>query len=180
MEKRKYAFHWGLLGDIELGRPNLGPILRLEIYRLMMFTLRDVLERRYGSDQADVIFNEAGYLAGRNYYLKLFPEKPAWQDFLAKLQDSLLHLGVGILRLEQNAPDGQLVLTVEEDLDCSGLPEIEDEICTYDEGFLAGILECYTGRPYKVKEIDCWCTGERICRFRADPSQTATGGGAES
>ena len=32
---RKYEFSWGLLGDIQLGRPNLGPTARLEAYRLI-------------------------------------------------------------------------------------------------------------------------------------------------
>ena len=63
---------------------------------------------------------------------------------------------------------GAFVLTVSEDLDCSGLPELDFEICTFDEGFLAGVLQSFfTGRSFKVKEVDCWCTGDRTCRFTA-------------
>ena len=61
---------------------------------------------------------------------------------------------------------GEIVLTVGEDLDCSGLPVTGEEVCTYDEGFLAGILEAYTGSEYHVREIDCWANGNRTCRFR--------------
>jgi predicted hydrocarbon binding protein len=60
------------------------------------------------------------------------------------------------------------VLTVDEDLDCSGLPELSYEICTYDEGLIAGVLESFAGVPFNVKEIDCWCTGDRTCRFSAE------------
>jgi predicted hydrocarbon binding protein len=60
------------------------------------------------------------------------------------------------------------VVTVSEDLDCSGLPLLDHEICVYDEGFLAGILERYTGQHFRVKEVDCWCTGDRTCRFVAE------------
>jgi hypothetical protein len=35
--QRKYQFSWDLLGDIQLGRPNLGANVRLEVYRLMQF-----------------------------------------------------------------------------------------------------------------------------------------------
>jgi predicted hydrocarbon binding protein len=56
-------------------------------------------------------------------------------------------------------------LTVEEDLDCSGLPMTEEVVCQYDEGFIAGIMETYTGRPFQAKEIDCWASGDRVCRF---------------
>jgi len=59
------------------------------------------------------------------------------------------------------------ILTVDEDLDCSGLPLMDEVVCTYDEGFIAGIFESYTGKRFEVKEIDCWCTGERTCRFEA-------------
>jgi hypothetical protein len=60
MDKRKYNFYWGLLGNLELGRPNLGPTSRLEVYRLMQFSLRDVLEQHLGTEPADLIFYEAG------------------------------------------------------------------------------------------------------------------------
>ena len=40
MENRLYAFDWKYIGDMELGRPNLGKTARLEIYRLFQYTLR--------------------------------------------------------------------------------------------------------------------------------------------
>jgi hypothetical protein len=43
--ERKYAFSWDLLGDIEKGRPNLGNTTRIEVYRLMQFTFRDIIEK---------------------------------------------------------------------------------------------------------------------------------------
>jgi hypothetical protein len=38
---------------------------------------------------------------------------------------------------------GELTLTVFEDLYCSGLPDLDYEICRYDEGFIASLLECF-------------------------------------
>ena len=58
-------------------------------------------------------------------------------------------------------------LTVEEDLDCSGLPVSGETVCDYDEGFIAGVLEAYTKKAFHVKEIDCWASGGRVCRFHA-------------
>jgi predicted hydrocarbon binding protein len=57
------------------------------------------------------------------------------------------------------------VLTVGQDLDCSGLPVTNETVCNYDEGFIAGILEAYTGKKYEVREVDCWANGDRVCRF---------------
>ena len=169
MAERKYAFFWNLIGDIETARPNLGPTLRLEVYRLMQFCFRDVLESRYGSENADEIFYEAGLLAGRHFYENiLIPEPASFNDMVSRLQNILKDLGVGILRVEDASLETMnFTLTVSEDLDCSGLPDLGFEVCIYDEGFLAGLFESFTGRPFKVKEIDCWCTNERTCRFEA-------------
>ena len=72
MTDGKYKFSWDLLGDIALGRPNLGPNTRLEVYRLMQFTFRDVMERHFGTEKTDQIFYEAGKLAGTEFYKKSF------------------------------------------------------------------------------------------------------------
>jgi len=64
----------------------------------------------------------------------------------------------------------RFTLTVAEDLDCSGLPMIDETICTYDEGFINGIFFEYTGENFDVKEIDCWCSGDRVCRFDVKPA----------
>lgn len=165
---RRYQFSWDMLGDIQLGRPNLGSTTRLEVYRLMLFTFRDVMEQRLGSAETDRIFHEAGRMAGAQMYQHLIKKPENLHDFVAQLQEILLDLGIGILRVEQADPDkGEFTLTVSEDVDCSGLPESDMEICIYDEGLLAALFESFTGNKYQVKEIDCWCTGDRTCRFKA-------------
>ena len=168
-EPRKYEFSWDLLGDIELGRPNLGDTTRLEVYRLMQFCFRDILEQRYGAGAADEVFYEAGKLAGAEFAAHVLSRPADLGDFVAELQGVLRDMGIGILRVEKaDAERGEFVVTVSEDLDCSGLPETGEAVCTYDEGFIAALLESYTGRPFRVKEVDCWCTGDRTCRFTAE------------
>jgi hypothetical protein len=169
MTDRKYKFSWDLLGDITLGRPNLGPNTRLEVYRLMQFSFRDIIEKHFGTQKTDQIFYEAGKLAGTEFFEHIFAGITDFNEFIKKLQETLREMGIGILRLEKADMDrGHFILTVSEDLDCSGLPELDDEICTYDEGFIAGLLEHFSGRDFKVKEVDCWCTGDRTCRFVAE------------
>jgi uncharacterized protein len=165
----KYNFRWDLLGDIELGRPHLGNQTRLEVYRLMQFTLRDVIENKLGTLAADEIFYQSGLLAGKYFFENMIGSAQSFDDFIRRLQNLLKEMGIGILRIESaDLNTGTLVLTVAEDLDCSGLPELDYEICVYDEGFISGLLESYSGKKFKVKEIDCWCTGDRICRFKAE------------
>ncbi len=166
--ERKYQFSWDLLGNVKEGRPNLGPNTRLEIYRLLQFCFRDVLEQELGSEKTDRIFYAAGKLAGEHFYKNMLKPVDNLHDFVKQLQEVLKEQGIGILRVEQADMDkGEFVLTISEDLDCSGLPELVTEICTYDEGFIAAIMESFTGKKFIVKEVDCWCTGDRTCRFSA-------------
>ena len=165
---RKYEFSWDLLGDVDLGRPNLGALTRLEVYRLMQFCFRDVIEKAHGSEEADRIFYQAGYLAGRHFYANLVGPPKDLNDFVSKLQYLLKEFRIGILRLEETDLERwYFVITISEDLDCSGLPEKDYEFCTYDEGFIAALLESFSGKKFEVKEVDCWCTGDRTCRFTA-------------
>jgi predicted hydrocarbon binding protein len=167
---RKYEFDWDMIStaNIEDSRPNLGPTTRLENYRLMQFTLRDILEQRYGTDTTDDIFRSAGRMAGKNIYEHLLNDVTDFADLVSKLHTLLKEMSIGILRMEEVDLDaGKFILTVGEDLDCSGLPETGNDVCIYDEGFIAGILESFTGKKFEVRDIDCWCTGERTCRFQA-------------
>jgi predicted hydrocarbon binding protein len=169
MSDRKYRFSWDLLGDIELGRPNLGPTTRIEVYRLMQGTLRDVLEQNFGTEKTDEIFYESGKLAGQHFYKNVLGDISDYDQLIKSLQEALTSMGIGVLRVEHSDPEkGSFIFSIEEDLDCSGLPELNFEVCIYDEGFIAGLLENFTGKNFSVKEVDCWCTGDRTCRFEAN------------
>jgi len=163
---RKYQFNWDLIGDIREGRPNLGSSVELDVYRLMQFTIRDVLEEKFGSKEADRIFYEAGMLAGRYFYERFVQPVNTLDEFVEKVQRVLKEKKIGVLRIEEeNSAEGKVMLTVDEDLECSGLPELDYETCIYDEGFVAALFGCFTKEPWRAKEIDCWCTGARTCRF---------------
>ena len=47
-ERDEPIFEWAMLGQIDTGRPNLGFTTHVSVYRLMQFTLRDVLIRQHG------------------------------------------------------------------------------------------------------------------------------------
>lgn len=170
-DRQESTFCWDDLGDINEGRPGLGAMTSVAVYRLMQYTLRDVLISRYDPDTAGKIFYEAGLVAGKNFCSNMLPRGLNFPDFIAELQKILKDLAVGILRIEGSDLEKlEFTLCVYEDLDCSGLPMTDETVCDYDEGFIAGILETYTGKRFVVKEIDCWATGDRVCRFKACPA----------
>ena len=161
------TFSWENLGDIKEGRGDLGEEMPVVVYRLMQFTMLDVLAKAFGREKANDYLRSAGYLAGTEFARNVLDLTVDFDTFLSNLQRSLQEFKIGILRMESFDPDsGEIFLTVGQDLDCSGLPITNETVCDYDEGFIAGILEAYTGKPYKVRETDCWASGDRVCRFK--------------
>ncbi len=170
-ERVESTFNWNMIGDIDKGRPNLGNSVDVSLYRLMQFTLRDVLIKKFDTKTADQVFFEAGEVAGTAFCENLVSKDSGFPAFISQVRDLFSELKIGILRVEKSDFEKmRFTLTIAEDLDCSGLPLSGETICTYDEGFIAGMLSEYTGKKFKVKEVDCWCSGERVCRFNVKPS----------
>ncbi len=164
-----YNFNWEQLGNITEGRPNLGETTAVAVYRLMQYTMRAVLEKEYGDNQTKALLVQAGRLAGQEFCKNMLDTSLPPNQFLAHLHQVLIDLSIGIVKVEESDFDAlRFVVTIAEDLDCSGLPIKGITVCDYDEGLLEGIFEVYTGRKFVAKEIDCWTTGERVCRFTID------------
>jgi predicted hydrocarbon binding protein len=169
-KEHKKTFMWTNLGDIKNGRGDLGEEMPVIVYRLMQYTLLDVLSEGFGLEKGNDFFRTAGHLAGIEFSKNALSLDLNFNDFVAHLQETLKQLKIGILRMEFFNPDtGEIILTVGQDLDCSGLPVTNETVCVYDEGFISGILEAYTGKKYEVRETDCWASGDRVCRFKGAP-----------
>lgn len=174
-DERDYnRFRWQDLGDLVKGRPNLGLSVPVLVYRLLQYTLRDALIAEVRVDKANDILVKAGRLAGAEFCQNLLNREFDLNEFVAQLQQVLREKSIGILRIEKaDLENMTFTLTVEVDLDCSGLPFTDEVVCQYDEGFIAGILEAYTGKPFRATEVDCWASGDRVCRFDVRKVQVA-------
>ena len=150
----------------EGGRGNLGEDLPVLVYRLLEYSLREELSEEFGKEKQTEIFRRAGFRAGTYFACHLLDLALPFNEFVAQLQSRLEEQRIGVLRLEKlDLTVGHITLTVSEDADCSGLPLLGETVCNYDEGFIAGILSSYTGNHCSAKEVDCWATGDRVCRF---------------
>jgi predicted hydrocarbon binding protein len=159
---------WKRLGNVAEGRKTLGEDMPVLVYRLFQYAIKDVLDEEYGAEKASKIFKDAGRLAGIEFAENTLQLEVDFDFFIINLTETLKDLKIGHLHIEKSDLEKMhFVLTVSEDLDCSGLPVTDETICDYDEGFIAGILERYTGKPFEVKEVDCWASGDRTCRFEA-------------
>lgn len=153
-------------------RNNLGDQIPIEVYRLLEYSLREVLIEAYGKEAQIKLFRNAGYRTGQYFAENMLDLTLPINDFVVQLQEKLAEMKIGILHIEDSDADlEKIVLTVSEDADCSGMPVLNETVCNYDEGFLSGVFTSYTGKQYDVLEIDCWATGDRVCRFRAERTE---------
>lgn len=162
------GFSWDSIGNIKEGRVNLGDQMPVFVYRLFQNTIKEELTIRFGKEAAADIFRNSGYLAGKEFASHMLNLSLDFGEFVSVLCQTLEDCKIGVMRVEaSDLSTGDMTITIGEDLDCSGLPITGETVCTYDEGFLSGILEMYTKKKYLVKEVDCWATGSRVCRFQA-------------
>ena len=171
--KDTYTFKWEDLGNLSLGRPNLGEETSVLVYRLMQYTFKEAFSKEIGKEKTMELFINAGKLAGKHFCSNVLDTSLPFNDFVADLKEKLITLKIGVLRIEKaDLETLHFTLTVSEDLDCSGLPILDETVCDYDEGFLAGIFEEFTGKPFTAKEVDCWAIGDRTCRFEVKQAGT--------
>ena len=130
------------------------------------------LAEQLGEEEQVRIFRKAGFKAGAYFAENILDISLPLNAFIASLQSKMEEMKIGVLRIEKfDEETGRIMLTVSEDADCSGLPLLGETVCNYDEGFIAGILSSYTGKEYSAVEVDCWATGDRVCRFRVEPEE---------
>ena len=166
-ERDASAFLWKDLGDLKEGRPTVGQKVHVLFYRLMQFALRDALITRYDTKAANDIFIDAGRTAGREFCRNMLNTNMDFGGFLAELQSILKESEFGILTIEKADIDSmEMTIALAEDIGCSGLPVSHETFCVFDEGFFKGIMEEYTKKEFYVKEVDCWGTGAKVCRFK--------------
>lgn len=167
-EEEKELLMWDAIFNIEGGRRKLGEEMPVVFYRMFEYSIRETLIQMYGKESMVKIFRDAGEKAGKEFYQRNLDGSLMLNDFLGQLQQKLMDYKVGMLRVEKfDVQTGHAVLTVGEDLDCSGFPDSGETVCNYDEGFIAGILKAYTQEEYVVTEVDCWANGSNVCRFDA-------------
>ena len=121
-EKKPISFEDYLEYD-ENSRGNLGGELPVIVYRLLEYSIKDELAVRYGRAEQVEIFRNAGRKAGEFFARKMLNLNQPLDQFVGELQKKMAEMKIGVLRIESvDEESGQIILTVSEDADCSGLP----------------------------------------------------------
>lgn len=169
-ERHNIKLEYADIGDLTLGRTKLGENMPVAVYRLYQFALRMVLKEYYGEGEMIRILRRSGRLAGSTFAREALDVSLPLAEFVEQLAAALEANKIGVLRVESfDADTGKGILSIYDDLDCSGITKLNETLCQYDEGFIAGILYEYTKKKYSVVEIECWGTGGNLCRFEVKP-----------
>ena len=141
----------GQLAKGKEGHDTCGAEMSVFAYRLMLYTMIDVFSREFGKEKANQLLRSAGILAGIAFARSSLALGADFKTFLTSLRSVIADLKVGTLRIDSFNPDtGSLVVTTEEDRGSNGPPIPHEKVHIYDEGFIAGILEAYTGEKYSI------------------------------
>lgn len=138
------------------------------VYRMLEYSMKDELIRRFGKETQIDIFRQAGKKAGE-YFAKQFLDISLPLDqFAGSLQRKLQELKIGVLRIEDvNEETGKIIFDRFGGCGLFRASVLGETVCNYDEGFISGILSLYSGKTYEAIEVDCWATGDRVCRFHS-------------
>ena len=74
--------------------------MRVLVYRLLEYSMNDVLFKNFGIEKTDEIFRQAGYLIECQFAKNALPLDIDESTFISTLVQTLETLKVGILRLE--------------------------------------------------------------------------------
>ena len=127
--------------------------MRAIAHRQMCQTTLHALGKEFGREKAIQFSRSAGTFAGNDFAHAFLDLTADFRTFVLSLQKALTALKVDTLRVELLNPDsGNLAITTEDCHGCDDFLAAQENIRIYDEGFVAGILEVYTGKRHNDGE----------------------------
>ncbi|HIP17636.1 MAG TPA: hypothetical protein EYG76_05015 [Methanothermococcus okinawensis] len=131
----------------ETDRPTLGRNIDVVVYRALILSIINHL----GFNSLSKLYH-AGEDFGKNLGVKSI------DDMIYCFKS----LGIGILELVSKNP---IKIQVYECIFCSGLPNIGEPVCYFEQGMISGCLNSILNKEVKVIETKCYATGYDYCEF---------------
>lgn len=132
-------------------RKNLGGAIPVEVYRMLRVL---GMNRLFGESTGYTL-----YLVGKELGHELGTD--TLDDFAALLE----RLRIGIPLVEKEGTD-EVRIMLKECMTCSGINGLEEMICDFEAGLIAGALERIYARPARTTQTSSSALGSNGCRFR--------------
>lgn len=150
-------------------RPHLGATVPVALFRALRV---DGMMR--GLDAAIGDASTLVYSAGRRVGAPI-GESIAKQangdlgEFLGGVVETSRALGIGVISLVPGSLTSEgMTLRVDECVTCAGAEPLGRKICHFEGGFIAAVVEGFTGQPAIATETHCNANGDDACVFHVD------------
>ncbi len=150
-------------------RPNLGGTVPVALFRALR-----VDGMMKGLDAAIGDASTLVYSAGRRVGAPIGKSVAGQANgdlgaFLGGVVNISRDLGIGVVSLVPDTlTDEAMTLRVDECVTCAGSEPIGKKICHFEGGFIAAVVEGFTGAPAIVTETHCNANGDDACIFHVD------------
>jgi uncharacterized protein len=161
------GFDINIIGDLRKGRPTLGNSMSVAVYRLIVYSLRAELINRFGKEEVENIFYQSGQLIGETVHSSFMVNVNDESELYSSISSFFLNAKIGRFEVKKSYENGEMLFSLSEDIDCSGLASDGETKCSIDEGIISGILSSFYQKTYITKEVGCWGTGEKSCFFKS-------------
>ncbi len=154
---------------VQGARPHLGATVPVALFRaLRVDGMMKGLDAAIGDASALV------YRAGRTVGAPVGQQIAAQANgdlgaFLGGVVETSRALGIGVISLVPGTlTESGLTLRVDECVTCAGAAPIGTKICHFEGGFIASVVEGFTGQPAVATETHCNANGDDACVFHVD------------
>ncbi|MEO2241555.1 MAG: V4R domain-containing protein [Euryarchaeota archaeon] len=147
------------LEGIEEARPTLGDEVKLSAVRHMLASMVVTLGRGAGSTFYRAGFDIGVYKAERH-------EVRGLEEALRYIHDSLKRTRLGLVEEAEVKDDGSIEIVMTESATAAGY-SVNEKLCYFQAGYMAGVLRAATGDRWQVRELECVAEGHDACRFIA-------------
>jgi len=110
----------------------------------------------------DSMLRETGRSIGAQVIAQLGPTNGNMEQLIKELALFWKKNNMGIVQIEKKKP---LVLRIESNYDCTGVPDVGRPLCALDEGIMEAVFNKKTNKRWKIREYVCHGTGHNHCLF---------------
>jgi len=127
------------------------------VYYMMQYKRLDEISQINELSLSGGYLPEAGYLAGVKYARKILDLDTKFDDFIINLQKELQEIKITNLCVEAyDSITGDITITIGHKFESCEIPIRNNNVFIYDENFISGIIETYTGFKYEIHKIGSW------------------------
>ena len=144
----------------QIDRPELGETIPLSVFRIFrQFSAQYSIEI-LGEKGVQTTFSYAGRMLGLDIGKQLYTED--LDEYIARVKKYVYDAKIGILKLVESDSD-KMVFQLEECITCAGMPNLGMNICYFEVGLVAGIVETYLKKKVSAFETKCNVNGDNCC-----------------